>query len=84
MLARFHAPFRQIHMDFHTHGLIQNVARQFDPEEFALTLNLLGVENKAGLSLSHLKVFFAVFARFAVQFSHSEVRPCWIQPSPAA
>jgi Hypothetical glycosyl hydrolase 6 len=35
---KFEAPFRQIHMDFHTHGLIQNVGAQFDPEDFALTL----------------------------------------------
>jgi hypothetical protein len=35
---KFEAPFRQIHMDFHTHGLNQNVGAQFDPQDFALTL----------------------------------------------
>ena len=31
-------PFRQIHLDFHTHGSIEGIGSQFDPEEFAGTL----------------------------------------------
>jgi hypothetical protein len=30
---------RQIHLDFHTHGDIPDVAARFDPKEFALTLS---------------------------------------------
>lgn len=31
-------PFRQIHLDFHTSPLIEDVGEDFDPEEFAKTL----------------------------------------------
>jgi hypothetical protein len=34
----FKQPFRQIHLDFHTHGGIQGIADHFDAEEFASTL----------------------------------------------
>ncbi|HZH65831.1 MAG TPA: hypothetical protein VEY10_13135, partial [Flavisolibacter sp.] len=30
--------FRQVHLDFHTSGLIEDVAKSFDAEEFASTL----------------------------------------------
>ncbi len=30
--------FRQVHLDYHTSGLIEDIASQFDPEEFASTL----------------------------------------------
>jgi hypothetical protein len=31
-------PFRQVHLDFHTSGLIPGIGADFDPEEFAQTL----------------------------------------------
>jgi hypothetical protein len=30
--------FRQVHLDYHTSGLIEDIATRFDPEEFASTL----------------------------------------------
>ena len=53
MPAKFNAPFRQIHMDFHTHGLIQNVGAQFDPEEFALTLKRAHVNSVTCFARCH-------------------------------
>lgn len=37
--------FRQIHLDFHTSEKIENVASQFDPEEFAMTLERARVDS---------------------------------------
>ncbi len=37
--------FRQIHMDFHTSGDIPGIAADFDPEEFAETLNKARVDS---------------------------------------
>jgi len=37
--------FRQIHLDFHTSELIQGVGSQFDPEEFAATLEKARVDS---------------------------------------
>jgi hypothetical protein len=31
-------PFRQIHLDFHTHESIEGIGADFDPNEFADTL----------------------------------------------
>lgn len=53
MRDRFQAPFRQIHMDFHTHGLIQNVGHEFDPEEFALTLERAHVNSVTCFARCH-------------------------------
>jgi hypothetical protein len=50
---RFQAPFRQIHMDFHTHGLIRNVGAQFDPEDFALTLKRAHVNSVTCFARCH-------------------------------
>ncbi|MCL4562754.1 MAG: alpha-L-fucosidase [Chloroflexi bacterium] len=50
---RFEAPFRQIHMDFHTHGLIQGVGTQFDPEEFAATLEKAHVNSVTCFARCH-------------------------------
>src|SRR5215831_10853506 len=41
----FHPPFRQVHLDFHTHGSIQNVGAEFDPEQFATTLERADVNS---------------------------------------
>jgi len=38
-MPMFEAPFRQVHMDFHTSGDIEAVGSQFDPDEFAVTLD---------------------------------------------
>jgi hypothetical protein len=37
-MERKNSLFRQIHLDFHTSELIENIAGEFDPEEFAQTL----------------------------------------------
>jgi len=53
MRDRFQAPFRQIHMDFHTHGLIENVGAQFDPDDFALTLQRAHVNSVTCFARCH-------------------------------
>jgi hypothetical protein len=53
MREKFQAPFRQIHMDFHTHGLIENVGKQFDAEEFALTLKRAHVNSVTCFARCH-------------------------------
>jgi len=53
MPARFSAPFRQIHMDFHTHGRLENVGKQFDPEEFAQTLKRAHVNSVTCFARCH-------------------------------
>ena len=50
---KFEAPFRQIHMDFHTHSLIENVGAQFDPEDFALTLKRAHVNSVTCFARCH-------------------------------
>ncbi|HET8669182.1 MAG TPA: hypothetical protein VFM05_00750 [Candidatus Saccharimonadales bacterium] len=37
-MNKFDLPFRQIHLDFHTSEFIAGIGSQFDPEEFAATL----------------------------------------------
>ena len=37
-MGKFDLRFRQIHLDFHTSEFIDGVGSQFDPEEFAATL----------------------------------------------
>lgn len=44
---------RQIHLDFHTSGQIQNVCAEFDAEEFALTLKQAHVNSVTLFSCCH-------------------------------
>lgn len=37
-------PYRQVHMDFHTSGLIPDIGSAFDPDEFAQTLRTARVD----------------------------------------
>ena len=37
-MGQFDLRFRQIHLDFHTSEFIDGIGSQFDPEEFAATL----------------------------------------------
>src|SRR5215470_7610543 len=53
MPPRFHAPFRQIHLDFHTHGLLEHVGAQFDPDDFALTLQRAHVNSVTCFARCH-------------------------------
>jgi hypothetical protein len=45
--------FRQIHLDFHTSELIQGVGSQFDPEEFAATLEKARVDSVTCFARCH-------------------------------
>ncbi len=45
--------FRQIHLDFHTHESIQDIATQFDPEEFAATLKKASVNSVTCFARCH-------------------------------
>lgn len=45
--------FRQIHLDYHTSGLIEDVATQFDPEEFAATLKKASVNSVTAFARCH-------------------------------
>ena len=38
-------PYRHIHLDFHTSPLIPGIGDDFDPEEFARTLEAAGVNS---------------------------------------
>jgi hypothetical protein len=46
-------PFRQIHMDFHTHEMIGNIGAAFDPEEFASTLEKAHVNSVTCFARCH-------------------------------
>jgi hypothetical protein len=45
--------FRQVHLDFHTSGLIEEVAKSFDPEEFASTLKKANVNSVTSFARCH-------------------------------
>jgi hypothetical protein len=45
--------FRQVHLDFHTSGLIDSVAAEFDPEEFAATLERAHVDSVTCFARCH-------------------------------
>lgn len=45
--------FRQIHLDFHTHGSIEGIGSRFDPEEFAATLEKAHVNSINLFSRGH-------------------------------
>lgn len=49
----FELPFRQIHLDFHTSGLIPDVGADFDPEEFAATLDAARVNSVTCFGRGH-------------------------------
>ena len=44
-MDKFDLRFRQIHLDFHTSEFIDGIGSQFDPEEFAATLEKAGVNS---------------------------------------
>jgi hypothetical protein len=44
-MSKIDLRFRQIHLDFHTSKLIQGIGSQFDPEEFAATLEKARVDS---------------------------------------
>jgi hypothetical protein len=44
-MSKIDLRFRQIHLDFHTSELIQGIGSQFDPEEFAATLEKARVDS---------------------------------------
>jgi len=46
-------PFRQIHLDFHTSGQISGVGSEFDPDEFAETLQAAHVDSVTCFSRCH-------------------------------
>lgn len=46
-------PFRQIHLDFHTSGLIPNIASEFNPDEFAQVLDLARVNSVTVFARCH-------------------------------
>ena len=46
-------PYRQIHLDFHTSGYIENVAEDFDPENFASTLKKAKVQSVTCFARCH-------------------------------
>lgn len=50
---RFNAPFRQVHLDFHTHGSLENVAAAFDPDAFASTLERARVNSVTCFARCH-------------------------------
>lgn len=45
--------FRQIHLDFHTSGLIPDIGRDFDPEAFAATLEAAHVDSVTCFARCH-------------------------------
>jgi len=45
--------FRQVHLDFHTSGLIEEVAKSFDAEEFASTLKKASVNSVTSFARCH-------------------------------
>ncbi len=45
--------FRQVHLDFHTSGLIEDVAKSFDAEEFASTLKKANVNSVTSFARCH-------------------------------
>src|SRR5688572_17968426 len=45
--------FRQVHLDFHTSGLIGDVAKSFDAEEFATTLRKANVNSVTCFARCH-------------------------------
>src|SRR5688500_4407143 len=45
--------FRQVHLDFHTSGLIEEVAKSFDAEEFAATLRKANVNSVTSFARCH-------------------------------
>jgi hypothetical protein len=45
--------FRQVHLDFHTSGLIEDVAKSFDAEEFASTLKKAHVNSVTSFARCH-------------------------------
>ncbi|MCU0352756.1 MAG: beta-galactosidase trimerization domain-containing protein [Cytophagales bacterium] len=45
--------FRQIHLDFHTSELIEDIATQFDPDEFAKTLKKASVNSVTCFARCH-------------------------------
>ncbi len=57
--SRTHAlRFRQIHLDFHTSELIEEVGRDFDAEEFASTLRAAGVDSVTCFAKCHHGMFY--------------------------
>jgi len=42
---KFDLRFRQIHLDFHTSEFIDGIGSQFDPKEFATTLEKARVDS---------------------------------------
>ena len=45
--------YRQVHLDFHTSGLIQDVAKRFDAEKFAATLKKASVNSVTSFARCH-------------------------------
>lgn len=45
--------FRQVHLNFHTSGLIEEVAKSFDAEEFASTLKKASVNSVTSFARCH-------------------------------
>ena len=58
-------PFRQVHMDFHTSGLIPDVAGKFDLEEFAETLYKANVNSVTLFAKCHHGYIYYDSKRFA-------------------
>ncbi len=50
---QFEPPFRQIHMDYHNHGIIEQLASQFDADEFARTLKQAHVNSVTCFARCH-------------------------------
>jgi hypothetical protein len=52
-MSKLDLRFRQIHLDFHTSGHIEEVGSQFDPEEFAATLEKAHVNSVTCFARCH-------------------------------
>ncbi len=66
-------PFRQVHLDFHTHGSIEEVGLEFDPDEFAGTLEKARVNSINLFARCHHGYLYYHSKRFA-EFQHPQLR----------
>jgi hypothetical protein len=52
-LGRNELRYRQIHLDFHTSEYIQDVAQEFEPEEFVATLKKANINSVTCFARCH-------------------------------
>ena len=66
-------PFRQIHLDFHTHAAIDGVGADFNPQEFADTLAKASVNSINIFARCHHGYLYYQSKRFP-QFQHPHLK----------